>query len=321
MSVGSLVFVKLDNLVPPWRQAVVLQNRRKGQSLQLAVRLTEEELQSGDTWKKVSFFECHGNKYILVEGDTGRIRMRCSSAHRALELDEGLIQDAAKHVLEGEDVQFATASEEPSSEAAKPKKESKTRSLSSESGSDSADSGDSEDPLLNMLGAAKKRMTGGATGSDNQEPASSSKRGARYAMLAKSSKKEKDDGDLAKTLGQAVKGGAGLSSSQVNTLLQLEILKALKGKGSKDDKTQKEDSSQASGEDLSSSSSDQGVRMRGAGRALQAYRRGGRAMRKHPTRHIKRYVREVEEILGVTPESAYQLTDYTKKLSWGKHRA
>ena len=44
-------------------------------------------------------------------------------------------------------------------------------------------------------------------------------------------------------------------------------------------------------------------------------------MRRHPTRHIKRYVKEVEEMLGVAPESAYQLTDYTKKLAWGKHRA
>ena len=134
---GSLVFVKLDNLAPPWRQAVVLVNRRRGLSLQLAARLTEEELQAGNTWKKVSFFECQGNKYILVEGDTARIRSKRSSAHRALEVDENVILEAAKHTLEGEDVQFATASEDQASETAKAKKGSKPRSQTSDSGSDS----------------------------------------------------------------------------------------------------------------------------------------------------------------------------------------
>ena len=57
-------------------------------------------------------------------------------------------------------------------------------------------------------------MTGLATGSESQEPASSSKKGVRYSMLAKSSNHKTDSGDLTKVFGQAMKGGAGLTLSQ-----------------------------------------------------------------------------------------------------------
>jgi hypothetical protein len=35
-------------------------------------------------------------------------------------------------------------------------------------------------------------------------------------------------------------------------------------------------------------------------------------MRKNPLKHVRRYIKEVEEQLGVTSESSYKLVDYTR---------
>lgn len=40
-------------------------------------------------------------------------------------------------------------------------------------------------------------------------------------------------------------------------------------------------------------------------------------MKQKPLRHVRRY----EETLGVSAEAAYSLTDYIKKLNWGKNRS
>ena len=37
-------------------------------------------------------------------------------------------------------------------------------------------------------------------------------------------------------------------------------------------------------------------------------------------RHVKRYIKEVEGHLGATKETAYALSDYTRRLSWGRQR-
>ena len=43
-------------------------------------------------------------------------------------------------------------------------------------------------------------------------------------------------------------------------------------------------------------------------------------MKRNPVKHIRRYVKDVEDFLGVGRDGAYVLTDYTKKLAWGKQR-
>ena len=54
-----------------------------------------------------------GYKYILVEGDASRTRSSCPGTHRALELDPAEVRKHTLNRLGGEDLQFATASEDP----------------------------------------------------------------------------------------------------------------------------------------------------------------------------------------------------------------
>lgn len=72
-----------------------------------------------------------------------------------------------------------------------------------------------------------------------------------------------------------------------------------------------------------SSSSDEEAgcdKPKGAERALQAFKRGHRRMRQRPLKHVRRYVREAEEFLGVSPGVPYNLADYTRRISWGRHK-
>ena len=38
-------------------------------------------------------------------------------------------------------------------------------------------------------------------------------------------------------------------------------------------------------------------------------------------KHVKRYIREVEHHLGATRQTPYQLSDYTRRLNWGKQKS
>ena len=43
-------------------------------------------------------------------------------------------------------------------------------------------------------------------------------------------------------------------------------------------------------------------------------------MRKNPMKHVRRYIKEVEYHLGASAETAYNLSDFTRKLNWGNQR-
>ena len=53
---------------------------------------------------------------------------------------------------------------------------------------------------------------------------------------------------------------------------------------------------------------------------MKAFRKSKRRMKKKPEKDIRRYIKDVEDYLGVGTDGAYVLTDYTKKLAWGKQR-
>ena len=53
---------------------------------------------------------------------------------------------------------------------------------------------------------------------------------------------------------------------------------------------------------------------------MKEYRRGHKAMRKNPMKHVRRYIKEVEYHLGASAETAYNLSDFTRKLNWGNQR-
>ena len=192
------------------------------------------------------------------------------------------------------------------------------------------DSGDSqdEDGLLKLLSRAKSNLRGGGFGSDVLGKGSSSSKPSksRYPMLDSSKEKSVNKKEsVVETLLQqsllasASSGGKSLGGDQLNTLLQMEMLKLLQDKSKKSVKTEEKDTSDSAGSE-EDSSADNRERLRGAGKALKAYRKEKREMQKNPKRHRRRYIKEVEAVLGVSRDTPYLLTDFTKRISWGKHR-
>lgn len=303
---GEALYLRVEGLQPSWRQGLVLTSKRRGAQLQLAVRVTDKELEIDEKWRALSYFELHSEKFILVDGDIDRTRKTCLQPHRALEVATDVILQKGLAMLGEDDLQFATASEEVEEKREKPKKATLDSSGSGESSSEESDG----DALLKLLEKAKSSRADVATSSDRRgRPSTSRKKSSRYPFLEEeSAAKEGNDLDLNDMLKQmATSGSAENMSQQLNTLVQMEILKTLREKGKKPGKGR--------------ASSEETGKLRGAGRAMQAYRRGKKEMQKHPVRHIRRYVKEVESQMGATEGSAYRLSDYSKKLAWGKHRS
>ena len=109
-----------------------------------------------------------------------------------------------------------------------------------------------------------------------------------------------------------------MDASTLATLVQMELLRELKGKKKKSTHSYGSTELVASSDSDSSSGGD--IRLRGAGKALKAYRKTQKDMKKNPARHVKRYIKEVEQVLGADASVPYLLTDYTRKLGWGKFR-
>lgn len=113
-------------------------------------------------------------------------------------------------------------------------------------------------------------------------------------------------------------GSIALTPENVNALISMELLKTLKSQPKKSKSPGRSEDPDCSDSSLESSSSH--GKKGGASRAMRSYRRGHRSMRKNPGRHVRRYIREVEECLGATRDTPYQLSDYTRRLNWGKQK-
>lgn len=315
LEVGDLCYLKLEEFEPSWRQALVVQAGTK--RMILACRVLDSEIEREA--EKLTFFVVSGARFILVEGKREQLRHHFVGQHRALEMNSARILLAAKEVAEGENLQFVTASED----IDEPPHRKSDKALVEESESDdSQGSSSGDDRVMQLLLKAQKAGRGKGTATESSAKMNANK-GKRYPMLETRNKKEaaaSGDG-LEKILAQAANGnlGGGIPEGSLNALVSLELLKVLKSRGK---------SSSSSGshllddsDDSSGSNSDRPVaKPRGAGKALRDFREGHRAMRKHPVKHIKRYVREAEDVLGVSADVAYNLSDYTKKLHWGKQK-
>lgn len=111
---------------------------------------------------------------------------------------------------------------------------------------------------------------------------------------------------------EAIGGNPEAASSSINALISMELLKVLKGKKKK---SRAPHSDPEESFDSSSQTDSSHGKKGGASRALRAHRRGHRSMRRNPMRHVKRYMREVEHFLGASPQTAYSLSDCSKKLN------
>ena len=323
---GDSAFIRIEGFNPPWRQAVVVRKKKrkkKEAKLVFAARVGDSEL-TEEHIKELTLVECAGGyKFVLVEGEASRAREICGGPHRALELDPAEIRSRAINKLDEEDLLFATASEDPDMGQGLVGRTNKDILEQSDSGEESESSA-SDDGLLNMLAKADGVMTAEDMPTGKAKSLGGNRK-SRYPMLeGKKEKSLRNQSHLLETvLKQTVASGSKEpAGGQLNALVQLEILKTLQQKG----KRSKGRSSPSNSSDneltsSSSSSSDDDKQLRGAGKALQAYRKGKRSMRKHPTKHVRRYIKEVETFLGVTKDLPYQLTDYSKRLNWGKNKS
>lgn len=115
-------------------------------------------------------------------------------------------------------------------------------------------------------------------------------------------------------------GSGNAKEMDINSLIQLELLRELRGRGKSRKNHSTDDEDMALSSQDEDSSSLEGEKLRGAGKALRAYRKSRKHKRMNPLKYVKRYVREVEEQLGVTDASSYKLIDFTRRLQWGKFK-
>ena len=131
--------------------------------------------------------------------------------------------------------------------------------------------------------------------------------------------KVEEKSSLDRLLNQALTNPSGqIDATTLSTIVQMELLRELRGRKKTvrhnhgtTDPTARSDSDSSSGGE---------VRLRAAGKALKNYRKTQKDMKKNPSRRIKRYIKEVEQVLGADASVPYLLTDYTRKLAWGKFR-
>eukprot|EP00438_Fugacium_kawagutii_P011551 Skav235005 [mRNA] locus=scaffold276:29989:31329:+ [translate_table: standard] len=323
---GTTCFLKLDSFEPPWRQAVLLAEVSSGKKLIFAVRLSAGEARSEEA-KKFSLFDCSGERYILVEGTQAQVRTSCPREIRGLEIPAYQVFAAGKETLEqSPDLVYATASEELEVNPPAGRTTRLRTKLGDSSSEDSAEEEDeaSEDDLFRMLRKAAKAGTGRDT-SLEKDARSSKAAKSRYPLLGEKGKPRNDasasSSGVEALLQQSLSTGSlALTPENVNALISMELLRTLKSKPRKTRSSARSDGPDVSdGSSLESSSSH--GKKGGASRALRNYRRGHRSMRKNPGRHIRRYIKEVEEFLGATRETPYQLSDFTRRLNWGKQKS
>ena len=315
LEVGEQAFLRLDGFDPSWRQSLVVVSHRKRNKLVCIVRVLDQEI-SG-IHDQVTFFELGGSKYILVEGRSEQLRRTCSQPHRALEQTPDRLLARCQEVLEQDGLLYLTASED--AEDFAPKSKTKPKELDSSS-EDRSDEGLSEegDAVLRLLSKASKsgQDTGIAKGSKERSAPKE-----RFPLLKGEKNKEAEAVDLDKLLAQALSTSNPASSSTgLNTLISLELLKAIKGKS----RTKRTNLLAQEDEDTLSSSDDEqeDIKLTGAGKALRNYRRGHKMMRKRLLlRHVRRYIEEVESVMGVSPEVPYRISDYTKRINWNKQKS
>ena len=299
---------------PRWRQALVLR-RIDAQVALLVVRLDSEAAHSD------AVFKISGKSYTIVEGESSTLKARCSHAFLALEVEAAdVLAEGEKFMAENQELVFTTASEDVATPG---KPAAMVDKGSSESERSSDESAMGPDELLAQITKIQKQWQGKGMSEDEKpdksKRASAAGRASRYALLAR----RETDREMKTSKGHRERLGRAASSSEADPLQALGALELLKRLGATSKRRSKESSSSASADGTSDSSSSdrrKGKRSTGVARAMGDYRRLKKDMRRHPMRHVRRYVKQVEEDLGVSAELPYRLTDHGKKIPWGKQK-
>ena len=265
-------------------------------------RVLNSELQ--DKASNFSSFKVGGQQFLLVVGKKSQVRQTCS-----LEIPCSEIVMGAMDILESGTLQCMTASEDLSDQ---PRRKEKEIFVDPNSSASSSEAESEEDDVMKLLLKAQKAGSGKGTTSDALLKPKRKDKMDRYPMLRQARSSKEISGTIA---------GEGsdkkLPEASLQTLVTLELLKLIRGKSKARSSMSrmKDDSS----DDSSDDSLEENSKLRGLGKTIRDYRQGHRKMKKDPSRHVKRYVQEVEESLGVQGTNVtYNLSDYSRRLQWGK---
>ncbi|CAE7359145.1 unnamed protein product [Symbiodinium sp. CCMP2456] len=321
IKIGQSGFVRLDSKfgTPCWRQGLVVQKADKGH-WRIIVPVAQEASRSSAAAALLL-----GRRFIFVEVGADQFLRRCNKSSLEIDVDSKLLLEAAiEHLDKNADLVFATASEDVPP-LAKQQEESVDGS-SSEDGEDSDASSNLGELVRDMKKAWQSRGTGDESEPDRSEPMTVNplKQPHRFKMLRRKRSGGKDKRQQEEAWSQAAAAAMGQGKDPLQALATLQLLKLTAKERHKGKKGSNRSLSSSSS--TASSSSSEGNRRRrdpslkGAARAIGNYRRLGKSMKAHPLRHIKRYIKNVEEDLGVDADQPYRLTDHGRKINWGKQK-
>eukprot|EP00439_Symbiodinium_sp_Y106_P005158 s43_g1.t1 len=170
-----------------------------------------------------------------------------------------------------------------------------------------------------MLSKARKKWldTGSSSDEGGNVPKSSTSLKHRFPLLQKASGKASSSTSQDPTLALQMQLLKSKDKDPLQTLVALELLRAAREKPH----TRQARSPSSSSSDSKDAESEHKSRTaRGLGKAFADYRQSRRRMFRNPKKHIKKYVREVQGQLGAGPDTPFRLTDYSKKIWFGKQR-
>ena len=320
-AIGDFVYLLLDDRFsePRWREAMVVEI--EGEQYKMVVRVTEEESKAlsvpplGDQSK--GFF-------MLVVGSVAQIRRKPGGKWISLKADGKMLLRSYYQIEDN--LQFVTASEVENVEGdAEAKVRSlekqlselkkfmgsspKNRKAAEDDDSDSSSSSDGPSSVGNvgmdqkLFADAKKKWLGNSTADDNGVSSSSTQDfSSKKHKLLEKPKKEKKETDFDEMVREMMKAG---QKMDFQTLVNLELVKKMRMGGQDNQHGETEGGS---------------GNLVGAGRAVEKWHLSKKAAQKDPVRVIKDYIQEVEAEMGAEDGEAYRLTDFSKKISWGKHR-
>ena len=231
----------------------------------------------------------------------------CQDPFLALEVQTASLQAAASEFLSSHhDLVFTTASEEagPSTRTVGSLPVAK-RSSKVESDSDSSEG---EVDLLDDLKRMQKSWQG--RGTNDNDSSSDAKVAAKLTKKEKHKKQKKKcalleskdqrasrkTADEEDSLLQKLAGGS--SADTLQTLAALGVFKQLRGRSRRKSKDSSSSSSSRQRTASSSSGSLRGHKATGVAKAVGNFRRWKRSLKKHPVKHVRRYVKQVEHDLG-----------------------
>lgn len=297
---------------PRWRQAVIV--KAEEGRVKTLVRSTLEEIDKS----QLSYVTVGSYHYCMVESSIQQLRMGAPSGALPLDGDQKELVAAGKKALETEDeLNFATASEP----GAKPHK---SKAAEEESSSSSAEEEGEGSELLREF--RKNWLDSGTRGdkkANSEEEASAGRRhrSKRFSLLEKNKHSmKKGSSSLEDKKAEAVLQAALNTSDPLQGLLALQIAQSMKSK--KEKKNRRRSPSTSSARTLSSSestSSSEARRNKGHSKAVAGYRRAGKRKFKQPLKHVRGYVKHIEEELGAQ-DKPFRLVDFNRRIHFGKQQ-